>query len=120
VIVLVVALLGGVESRIHGVDDVGEGTESRPLVQTQSNAFLRGFDGTVLPDVRLVPLSEVHALVPRRHADVVSIAEMFSIICIFVAFHHRLNVFVDVVYALTKRCPSVTNTKTEGVSREAI
>ena len=61
------------ESRIPdvGVDD---GTETRPLVQRQGNinTFIRGFDGAVLRAVGLVPLSEVHVLVARRHADVVS------------------------------------------------
>ena len=106
---------------MRGVDVVNEGGDKTfPFVQTQGNAFLRGFDGTVLRAVGLVPLSEVHALVARRHADVVTPTDVFAKVYIFVAFQDRRNGFVDGVYVLTKCCPSVTNTNTEGVSREGI
>ena len=73
VIVLVVARLGGGKSWMRGVDVVDEGGDKTgPFFQAQGNAFLRGFDGTGLRAVGLVPLSEVHALVARRHADIVT------------------------------------------------
>ena len=93
--ILLVAWLSGAESWKRLVDNVDQGTERGPLIQTQGNTFLRGFDATVLCEVGLVPLPDVHALVAGGHADVVSRFNVSAKVYVIVAFC-RLYIFVDV------------------------
>ena len=101
VVFYVIAGLSQAESRKCAVDKT---VEVGPLVQTKSHTFRGGFD--VLRVVGLVPLSEVDALVSRRYADMVTVADVMRKLYVLVSWSYGFDVFADVLNSLPKCRPS--------------